>query len=587
MEALEHLQQIPLFKQLPPQYLAALAGIAKRERFVPGQRLVAQSDLGNRFFIVDSGLVNLRRTDIDGIERSIGVVSPHPLANAPLESAKSYFGEQMFTTQEPFEFHAEAVRPTEALVFTRDDFDNLVKDKPGLVHMLGFVDAAERKRTHGFEWVAAGEAVQLVAHKHWWALLPGLVPVTILTGVAALVIFGLHFVLVTDILQWIVLGAGILIGLVLGWVVYDWLNDEYIVTTQRVAHVERVWLTIELRESVPIDKVLGVTLERKFPSDYFGVSAVIIQTAGREQGDVTFAYVSNGEAIRKLIQNQQSRVMARDAAEERERFRQNIRLELRHFLMPETVAAERAAAEAAQAPSTPPRPTSSWATIQSWIRSWLDVELKEPGRTTWRKHWIVLLKQAGKWLVALVVLDVIAAFFALNRAQQFPGYWLGGLAALVILLGLLLWEWEDWRNDIYAVTDNMVIDTESLPLGLRSKSTIAPLDQVQDIRVEVPGALAFFLNYGNVLIETAGKSGQMIFYSIHDPRDAQDQIFRRLQVARTRRTEKEESLRSHAVVDALLAYDRLKHEQQAPPATAPGETPPNPNPGAGTSAPSQ
>ncbi len=105
------------------------------------------------------------------------------------------------------------------------------------------------------------------------------------------------------------------------------------------------------------------------------------------------------------------------------------------------------------------------------------------------------------------------------------------------------------------------------------------LDQVQDIRVEVPGTLAFLLNYGNVLIETAGKSGQMIFYSIHDPRDAQEEIFRRMQVSRSRHTEREESLRSHAVVDELLAYDRLKQEQQAPTATAPGETPPNPNPG--------
>ena len=579
MEALEHLQQIPLFKQLPPQYLAALAEIAKRERFVPGQRLVAQSDLGNRFFIVDSGLVNLRRTDTDGIERSIGVVSPHPLANAPLESAKSYFGEQMFTTQEPFDFHAEAVRPTEALVFTRDDFDNLVKDKPGLVHMLGFVEAAEKKRTRGFEWVAAGEAVEWVAHKHWWALLPGLVPVAILTVVATLVILVLRFVLVIDFLQWIVLGAAILILLVLVWEVYDWSNDEYIVTTQRVAHVERVWLTMELRESVPIDKVLGVTLDRKFPADYLGVSTVIIQTAGREQGDVTFANVANGEEIRKLIQSQQDRVRARDAAEDRERFRQSIRQELRQYLMPETVAAERAAQDELASAPQPPRRKSTWAMIQRWIRSWLILELKEPGRVTWRKHWIVLARQSGKWLLGLVIFDVLAYVFAVTPGIQFPGYWLGGLVVFVFLIGALLWEWEDWRNDIYAVTDSMVIDTESLPFGFSSKSTVAPLDQVQNVRVEVPGTLAFLLNYGDVKIETAGQTGQMIFYSIHDPRGAQEEIFRRLEAFRQRRAQKEAALSSHVVVDALLAYDRLKHEQPAPPAPAPGEAPPNPNPG--------
>ena len=571
MEALAHLQQIPLFGKLPVQYMAALANIAKREHFVPGQRLVAQNDLGNRFFIIDSGLVNLRRTDPDGIERSVGVVSAHPLANAPGVS-KPYFGEQMFASQEPFDYHAEAVRPTEALVFYRDDFDLLVKDKPSLTHMLGFVETAERVRTRGFRWVETGESVVLIAHKHWWALLPSLVPVVILTAIALVGLFLLHFFLVSDILLWIALAAAVVILALLAWQIWDWRNDDYLLTTQRVAHVERVLFTSDLRESAPIDKVLGVTLDRKFPSDYFGVSTVIVQTAGREKGNITFAYVSNGEQIRKLIQGQQDRVRSRQAAEGRERFRQSIHNELRHYLMPETVAAERAAEAAQQPPPRPPRPKSTWETVQKLIRNWLVLELVEPGRVVWRKHWIILLEQVGRWIIGLVVLDVLAFFFAVNPAIQLPGYWLGGLVALAILLGGLLWQWEDWRNDTYAVTDTMVIDSETLPLGLRSKSTVAPLDQVQNIRVDIPGTLAFALNFGDVLIETAGQSGQIVFHSIHSPRDAQEEIFRRLSAYRTRRAEKDVALQSQTVVDALLAYDRMK---QGPPAnTAP--TPPNP-----------
>ncbi|HEX7589303.1 MAG TPA: PH domain-containing protein, partial [Anaerolineae bacterium] len=155
---------------------------------------------------------------------------------------------------------------------------------------------------------------------------------------------------------------------------------------------------------------------------------------------------------------------------------------------------------------------------------------------------------------------------------QFPAYWLGGLAALAILLGGVLWQWEDWRNDTYAVTETTVIDSESLPLGLRSKSTIAPLDQVQNIRVDVPSTVAFFLNFGDVLIETAGQSGQMVFHSIHDPREAQEEIFRRLNDYRTRRAEKDIALQSQTVVDALLAYDRIKQ----PAAAQTGPTPPTP-----------
>ncbi len=292
---------------------------------------------------------------------------------------------------------------------------------------------------------------------------------------------------------------------------------------------------------------------------------------------MTFEFVSHGDEIRKMIQNEQTRVQERRIAEEREQFRQSIRQELRHYLMPDTLAAEHAAQQAAAAAAAPPRPRTTRQVLRRWIGSWLNLEIKETGRTTWRKHWIVLWRQARAWFASLLALDVLAAFFALNPHFQFPGYWLGGLVLLVIVLGGLLYQWEDWRNDIYAVTDTQVIDTEALPLGLNSKSTVAPLDQVQDVRVEVPGTLAFLLNFGDVKIETAGKSGQMVFYSIHNPRDAQEEIFRRLEIYRTRRAERENSIRSRTVIDALLAYDRLKHEQQS--ASASGETPPSENPG--------
>jgi hypothetical protein len=577
MEALEHLQQIPLFKNLPAHHLAALASIAQREHLDPGERLVVQGDLGNRFFIVDAGLVNLRQTDQDGIERSIGVI-PTPLSPKSTEPPKRYFGEQMFTTQEPFEFHADAVRPTEVYIITREAYDKLVAERPGIPHMLGFVRTAERERTRGFVWVADGETVALIARKHWWALLPGLVPVAAFGAGAALVLFILHFVLVQDILQWLALGASVVFLLMLAWQIYDWRNDEYIVTNQRVAHVERVFYTQELRESVPIEKVLGVIQVRKFPAAYLGVSTVIIQSAGRGEGNVTFAYVSHGEKIRKVIEEQQNRVRAREAAEQRYRFRQSIRQQLRQFLTPDAVAQERAE-QPAPAPAPPRRARTTRQIVDGWVRAWLNLEIKEPNRTTWRKHWIVLLRQTIRWVIVLIVFDLVAAFIALNPHLQFPGYWLGGLVILAVALGGLLYEWEDWRNDIYAVTDNQVIDLEARPFGLASKSTTAPLDQVQDIRVEVPSTLAFVLNYGDVKIETAGQGGPMTFFSIYNPREAQEEIFRRLNEYRARRAERENAIRSQTIIDALVAYDRLKHEQQSSPsATSPGTSSPDQSP---------
>ena len=576
METTEQLQQIDLFKNVPAHHLTALAGIAKPSHYNPGERLVAQGDLGNRFFIVINGLVNLRQTDTQGIEHSIGVI-PTPASQKPNEPRQRYFGEQMFTSQEPFAFHADAVRPTEVNVITRADFDKLVAERPALVHTLGFVRAAERRRTHGWEWVDEGEAVGITAHKHLWALIPGLVPVAIIAVIAIVALFIAHFFVVPDYLQGVGLVAAVIVVGFLAWQVYDWSNDEYIVTTHRVAHVERVLFTQELRESVPIEKVVGVTLDRKFPAAYFGVSTVIVQTAGRTEGNVTFAYVAHGEMIRQFIAEQQDRVHARQAAEERERFRQGIRQELRQYLMPEAVARARAAQQQQQPPPPPPRRQLVRHTLRQLVATWLNLEIVEPGRTTWRKHWIVLVRQTGRWVIGLFILDLAALFSVLNPALRFPGYWLVGLVLLVVCLAGLLWEWVDWRNDIYAVTDTHVIDLEARPFGFGSKSTTAPLDQVQDIRVEVPSTLAFILNYGDVKIETAGQGGQMIFFSIHHPRDAQEEIFRRLTLYRQNRAERENALRSKTIIDALVAYDHFKQEQQLP--SDPGAVAPGQNPG--------
>jgi uncharacterized membrane protein YdbT with pleckstrin-like domain len=567
METAEQLKQIDLFKNLPTYHLTALAGIAQSQHFNPGERLVVQGDLGNRFFIVNNGLVNLRQTDTDGIEHSTGVI-PTPASQKSNGPRRRYFGEQMFTSQEPFEYHADAVRPTDVQVITRDDFDKLVVDRPAILHALGFVRDAERKRTHGWEWITDGEAVGITARKHWWALLPSLLPVAIMALVASAILFATHFVIVQEYLQWFALAATVIVVTALIWQVYDWWNDEYIVTTHRVAHVERIFLTQELRESVPIEKVVGVTLDRKFPAAYFGVSTVIVETAGREEGNVTFAYVAHGEQIRRFIAGQQGRVRAREAAEERERFRQDIRQKLREYLAPEAVAHERAAQQQQESPSPPRRRKPVRQTLRHLVATWLNLEIVEPGRTTWRKHWIVLMRQTGRWLVGLVVLDLAALFFAVSPGMRFPGYWLVGLIGLIVCLGGLLWEWEDWRNDIYAVTDTQVVDLEAKPFGFGSKSTTAPLDQVQDIRVEVPSTLAFFLNYGDVRIETAGKGGQMIFFSIHHPRDAQEEIFRRLNLYRQNRAERENAMRSKTIVDALVAYDHFKQEQQLSPPNA-------------------
>lgn len=57
------LSRAGLLASLPGERLTALAGRMRREEVAPGGRVVAEGDLGNRFYIVLSGLLAVTQTD--------------------------------------------------------------------------------------------------------------------------------------------------------------------------------------------------------------------------------------------------------------------------------------------------------------------------------------------------------------------------------------------------------------------------------------------------------------------------------------------------------------------------------------------
>jgi len=106
----------------------------------------------------------------------------------------------------------------------------------------------------------------------------------------------------------------------------------------------------------------------------------------------------------------------------------------------------------------------------------------------------------------------------------------------------LIWGCLDWANDQYIVTQDKIIDIEQLPLGFRSKRTETTFDRVQNVSFDIPHPLATLLNYGTVMIHTAGAQGRLDFLFVSDPKRVQAEVFRRLSAyqASQRRRQREE-----------------------------------------------
>jgi hypothetical protein len=155
---------------------------------------------------------------------------------------------------------------------------------------------------------------------------------------------------------------------------------------------------------------------------------------------------------------------------------------------------------------------------------------------------------------------VVSALLA--RALLAPLNGAAILTALWVGLGLaLVWQFENWRNDLYVLTNEHIIDIERLPLGFFEHRRQASLAQIQDINYAVPNPLATLLNYGNVFIETAAETGRLTFDMVYNPRGVQEEVFARLDKLVADRRAREERQHEDEMVQWFDIYHRLRAER--------------------------
>lgn len=101
------------------------------------------------------------------------------------------------------------------------------------------------------------------------------------------------------------------------------------------------------------------------------------------------------------------------------------------------------------------------------------------------------------------------------------------------LLILALWVyafliWIDYYFDIWIVTNERLINIEQKGLFMRRVSELE-YDKVQDITVQVAGFLPTVINYGDVMIQTAGETENFHFRTVSDPYKIKEIIAGQLQ----------------------------------------------------------
>ncbi len=144
-----------------------------------------------------------------------------------------------------------------------------------------------------------------------------------------------------------------------------------------------------------------------------------------------------------------------------------------------------------------------------------------------RKHWVILFRKT--WFP--FTFGVTGIFLLLGGYSKWlpaplseTTIWLIGVVLLLFIIWYL-YQFLDWRNDIYQITTDQIMAVKRTPLGREDRRT-APLENILSINYRKRGLLGLLLNYGTVNIQVGTES--LVFDYVRDPSGVQREIFRRI-----------------------------------------------------------
>lgn len=146
------------------------------------------------------------------------------------------------------------------------------------------------------------------------------------------------------------------------------------------------------------------------------------------------------------------------------------------------------------------------------------------------RHWFNILTHF--FVILLMIILLFGSYFLTAILfDDFSEQTLLNLTAFIRSLFLtFLWllffaVWIDYYFDVWIVTSERIINIEQKGLFNRVVSELE-LEKIQDVTTDVRGIIPTFLNYGHLLIQTAGERERFIFRNVPDPYKIKDAIMK-------------------------------------------------------------
>lgn len=560
------LRQLTLFSQLDDDQFALVCRLLRSREVSRGELVFEQGNQDTNLYVLRRGSVAARNIDANHREHFVGKLKMGAI-----------FNETAFISGSVNEHTVEALENLVLWYISRAEFDLMQRAHPQIAVSLVKPNIAKPvaqsvaiPHRHRYQWQRADEEILLYRKKHWWVFMRTLwvIPVTLIL-LAVLTIPPIFVVA-----QFFYNALAIVLGIFLiGYTAVrfmDWQNDYYAISNQRVLHRERVLFFRDDQEEVPMNKIQDVRVDRpSFFTMLFDFGNVTLDAAGTRTR-VRFDDIPKPQEVAKVIFEQMSVNKVVVFVSDHAKIRQDLRSELA------LGAGEQEQIAAARSPRLDALPMMKkrWRSFRATMGALRNtalprMRLVEGHTITYRKHWLQLLKSVGIPLIALALLVASIIITRLVSADlSVVLLTIPGLCIVFLFgLGMALWLWymyEDWRNDIYQLTPERIVDIDRSPLGLFGTSKReARLSMVQNVTSKTHGVIDLFFNMGDVLIQTASGDGKLTFERVHNPRRVAHEIVEYIDAFDATVRELEAAQRRTEMTEWFGVYDELRRLHEA------------------------
>lgn len=549
------LNRIHLFNGLKEDQLTGIS-VKLEERVYPADAIVY--DIGAKpdgFYLVYTGKVKVVRPRERG-EDFLAWLTPG-----------DYFGDEALLEHRNRSATVITTEETAILFLSREGFeDSLEKYDKLRLNFLVSIKSRKLARASMFKWLGPNEVIFFMARRHkirlyqaWVApflslALPiGLLAWAFLSGATTPVILGV--ILLIGVLLWAL------------WEAIDWSNDYYIVTNQRVVWVERVIGIYESRQEVPLETILSVNVETDIIGRAFDYGNVTVRTF---VGNIKFDYVNHPNQAADMIREHWERTKSRGTQAQKDAMKNALRAKLgltahnNHDNELPPIFVE----DALEAPQK--------GMVRIVLANLFKLRVEDGETIIYHKHWFVLLQQLSRPLILFLIMSALLIGRVWNLilsphnviVKQLEG---GGFKPDTILvtipllmlpfIGWMVWEYIDWKNDIFEVTPDEIIDLDKKPLGTEERRS-AQIENILSIEYKRVGLMGYLLNFGTVFISVGGSMFE--FQDVLDPASVQADINHRRMVRIARKNDEAASVEREHMATWLAAYHQNLKEFDVP-----------------------